>query len=71
MWKFLTIVLLMQIAFSCVSTSGIMYAKDPIFTMHLSPPIQWTYHDEEEAHDNPITELEGTEDIAKDMEIEP
>ncbi|VDM17993.1 unnamed protein product [Wuchereria bancrofti] len=69
MWKFLTIVLLMQIAFSCVSTSDIMYAKDPTFTMHLSPPIQWTYH-EEEVHDNPITELEGTEDIAKDMKIE-
>ncbi|KAK6111771.1 hypothetical protein QQG55_44980 [Brugia pahangi] len=69
MWKFLTIILFMQIAFSSVSTSDIMYAKDPIFTMHLSPPIQWTYHGEE-AHDNPMTELKGIEDITKDIKIE-
>ncbi|VDN90773.1 unnamed protein product [Brugia pahangi] len=48
---------------------NIMYAKDPIFTMHLSPPIQWTYHGEE-AHDNPMTELKGIEDITKDIKIE-
>ncbi|VDO28613.1 unnamed protein product [Brugia timori] len=47
-----------------------MYAKDPIFTMHLSPPIQWTYHGEEEAHDNPMTELKGIEDITRDIKIE-
>ncbi|VDM95950.1 unnamed protein product [Onchocerca ochengi] len=43
MRKFLTIVLAMQIVFSCVPTNGVMSDRNPIFTIHLSPPVNWTY----------------------------
>ncbi|EFO12731.2 hypothetical protein LOAG_15802 [Loa loa] len=42
------------------------FAKDPTFTMQLSPPIEWTYHEEEtETYDEPTAEQESIKKVCK------
>uniref|UniRef100_A0A0R3RHF4 Transposase n=1 Tax=Elaeophora elaphi TaxID=1147741 RepID=A0A0R3RHF4_9BILA len=50
------VALAVQIASNGVSTSGVLYARNPVFTMHLSPPLEWTYH-EGETYKKPAKQL--------------
>lgn len=43
-----------------------MYSRNPVFTLELSPPVQWTYHNEtDETHDQLTKRLKETKEKCK------